>query len=93
MAAPKVHLVQDHERCLWQARNLDALRGAGCAVAEDHPKYSPDLNAIEGWWRVLHKRLELTDPIEFEGRAAFLVRLQRTVLWLNSHRSDDGLHL
>ena len=88
-----VHLVQDHEKCLWQARNLDALRAAGCVVVEDHPKYSPDLNAIEGWWRVLRERLEQTEPADFEGREAFITRLRRTVLWLNMHRSADGLYL
>ena len=88
-----VHLVQGHEKCLWQARNLDALRAAGCVVVEDHPKYSPDLNAIEGWWRVLRERLEQTEPAEFEGREAFSTRLRRTVLWLNMHRSADGLYL
>ena len=43
-----VHLVQDHERCLWQQRNIDALRQAGCHVIMNYPKHSPDLNAIEG---------------------------------------------
>ena len=44
----QVKLVQDHERCLWQARNLSALRQAGCPVIEEYPKHSPDLNTIEG---------------------------------------------
>ena len=44
----RVQLVQDHERCLWQARNLSALREAGCPAIENYPKHSPDLNAIEG---------------------------------------------
>ena len=93
-----MHLVQDHEKCLWQDpapplsinryvktyfelpgesesqshgrgarivsqdRNLRALRRAGCIVVEQHPKYSPDLNAIEGWWRVLRERLEQAAP-------------------------------
>ena len=87
------HLVQYHEKCLWQARNLHALREAGCIVETEFPKYSPDLNAIEGWWRVLRERLEHTEPEEFEGREAFLVRLRRTVKWLNDQKSDDGFVL
>ena len=62
-------------------------------VVEEHPKYSPDLNAIEGWWRVLRERLEQTEPEEMEGREAFIARLRRTVLWLNMHRSAHGLYL
>ena len=88
-----VHLVQDHEQCLWQPRNLDALREAGCIVEMDCPKNSPDLNAIEGWWRVLRERLEQTEPQDFEDRDAFLVWLRRTAKWLNEHRSEDGLAL
>ena len=88
-----VHLVQDHEKCLWQQRNLDALRKAGCLLETDYPRHSPDLNAIEGWWRVLRERLELTAPEDFEGREAFLLRLRRTVAWLNEHRSDEALAL
>ena len=48
LAGGRVQLVQDHERCLWQPRNLSALRQAGCPVIEEYPKHSPDLNAIEG---------------------------------------------
>ena len=82
------HLVQDHERCLWQQRNLDALRHAGYNVIMDFPKSSPDLNAIEGVWSLLKHRLEETEPADFESRADFLVRLRRTVHWLNDNRSD-----
>ena len=57
------------------------------------PRSSPDLNATEGWWRVLRERLELTVPVEFESREDFLVRLRRTVHWLNDNRSDDALVL
>ena len=78
-----VHLVQDHERCLWQARCLDALRRAGRDVVKNHPKHSPDLNAIEGRWHVLRQRLDVTAPTEIETRAEFLSRLRRAVAWLN----------
>lgn len=59
----------------------------------DHPKYSPDLNAIEGWWRVLRERLEQTAPEDFESREEFIARLRRTVSWLNEHRWEDALKL
>jgi hypothetical protein len=51
------HLVQDHEKCLWQDRNLKALKAAGCPVLEDYPKSSPDLNAIEGVWQMIKARV------------------------------------
>ena len=88
-----VHLCQDHEACLWQDRNVRALRDAGCAVVERYPKHSPDLNAIEGWWRVLRERMELTAPAELESREAFIARLRRTARWLNDNRWEDGLAL
>ena len=88
-----VHLVQDHERCLWQEQNLKALRKAGRMLMEDFPKSSPDLNAIEGWWRILRERLEATAPEAIEGRADFVSRLRRTVAWLNDNKWEDGLVL
>ena len=33
---------------------------------------SPDLNAIEGWWRVLQQRLSLTAPVSLESQGDFL---------------------
>ena len=87
------HLVQDHERCLWQDRNLGALRKAGCFVVGHYPKCSPDLNAIEGWWRILRERLEQSEPEESESRVDFIVRLRRTVHWLNRNRWEQGLRL
>jgi len=89
----RVSLVQDHERCLWRDDNLAALTAAGCDVVKGHPKYSPDLNAIEGWWARLRTRLEETAPVDFEGRAAFLQRLRRTVTWMNTHWRLDGREL
>ena len=87
------HLVQDHEKCLWQPHNLDALKLAGCHVVADFPKSSPDLNAIEGVWSLLRRRLEQTEPADFEDRAAFLVRLRRTVRWLNENRAEALLSM
>ena len=85
-----VHLVQDHERCLWQDRHLRALRLSGCCVVSNYPKHSADLNAIEGWWLVLRERLDATAPEEMESRDEFVARLRRTVNWLNEHRQEDG---
>ena len=62
-------------------------------MVDTHPKYSPDLNAIEGWWATLRARLEETAPAEFESRAVFLTRLRRTVSWLNANRRAQGREL
>ena len=85
-------LVQDHERCLWQDRNLEALAAAGCPVVANFPKSSPDLNAIEGVWQMLKSRMLATEPETFESRAAFLARLRRQVNWLNDTKRDELLH-
>ena len=89
----KVHLVQDHERCLWQKRNIKALQRAGCHLLKHYPKSSPDLNAIENWWRVLNDRLNETAPVGMETRASFLVRLRRAVAWLNANQREHGREL
>ena len=88
-----VALVQDHEKCLWQERNLLALTKAKCPALQNYPKYSPDMNAIEGWWRVLRERLEETAPEEIETRSEFIIRMRRTVHWLNENRWEDALAL
>ena len=88
-----VRLVQDHEWCLWNAKSLAALKKAGFSVLEDYPKSSPDLNAIEGWWHRLKVRLNETAPTEMETRQDFLVRLRRTVNWLNDNAAADALKL
>ena len=62
-------------------------------MVEQHPKYSADLNTIEGWWRVLRERLEQAAPEELESREAFIARLRRTVNWLNEHRWEDAFKL
>ncbi len=87
------HLVQDHERCLWKVSSLKALKAAGFHVLKDYPPYSPDLNAIEGWWRRLRQRLEQTAPTEHECRADFLKRLRRTVNRMNVHCRAEGRKL
>jgi transposase len=87
-----VYLIQDHEGCLWQKRNLDALRGAGFIV-EPFPKSSPDLNAIEGIWAHLRQLLAEREPTQRETRAEFLVRLRRTVTWMNDNKKKNMLCL
>ena len=72
---------------------MKAERDAGFSTVKQHPKLSPDLNAIEGWWSVLQQRLSLTAPAERESRAVFLKRLRRTVTWLNNNALDHGKRL
>ena len=86
-------LVQDHEKCLWQDRNLQALQAAGCNAVDNFPKSSPDLNAIEGVWRLLKDRVLETAPKDMETRAEFLARLGRQVQWLNDVMHDHLLEL
>jgi hypothetical protein len=88
-----VFLIMDHERCLWQERNLTALSSAGLTVVENFPKSSPDLNAIEGWWKVLRGRLADMEPTQFEDRTAFVSRLRRTVAWHNLERCEHAKEL
>jgi hypothetical protein len=87
------HLVQDHERCLWNAASVNALRKAKCLVVQDHPKSSPDLNAIENVWKKLRDRLVASEPQAIETRPEFLTRLRRAVTWLNEGQHDELLHL
>ena len=58
-----------------------------------YPKQSPDLNAIEGWWKVLRDRLDLTAPEEIESREEFVTRLRRTVAWLNINDREHAVAL
>ena len=87
------HLVQDHERCLWKESSLKALKSAGFDVLKGYPKCSPDLNAIEGWWKRLRQRLEATAPAAHELRPDFLKRLKRAVNWMNAHCRVQGRKL
>ena len=74
----------------WKDSSRKALKAAGFHVLKNYPKCSPDLNAIEGWWRRLRQRLEETAPVKCEKRAEFLKRLRRTVTWLNVNCRADG---
>ena len=91
----KVPLIKDFEKFLrWgsdkQFDNMKAERDAGFETVKKHPKLSPDLNAIEGWWRVLQQRLQLSAPTSLESRPDFLKRLRRTVTWLNCNAKQHG---
>ena len=41
----------------------------------------------------MRERLEQTAPELCESRPDFVIRLRRTVTWLNTHRWEDGLAL
>jgi transposase len=91
----KVPLVKDFERFLrWgktkEFDNMKAEDEAGYRTVQQHPKCSPDFNAIEGWWDVLQVRLNLTAPVEMERRSDFVKRLRRTVNWMNANLRKHG---
>ena len=56
-------------------------------------KYSPDLNAIEAWWNAFRQRLDEQAPAEAETLAQFLLRLRRTVIWMNVRWQQAGKRL
>ena len=76
----------------WQ-KNLAAENTAGLDTVMNYPKCSPDLNAIEGWWKRLKDVLTERAPEHIETRPAFIARLRRTVRWLNQRARADGLKL
>jgi len=86
-----VSLIQDHERCLWMDKSLDALREAGFQVDDEFPKYSPDLNHIETVWANLRKELLNCAPTEIERRGKFLARLRRVVSRMNAQGGFAGV--
>ena len=88
-------LVQDHEKCLWTAEPLKELENIGVQIVDRHPRYSPDLNAIENAWSYLRARLDETHPIseEPERRDDFLKRLRAAIAWVNKNRRKGMLSL
>jgi transposase len=89
----RVFVVKDYERFLRSEETIAAETKAGCHQIPEYPKCSPDLNAIEGWWRKLKLRLEETEPTEMESREAFLRRLRRAVDYLNRNCRAQGRRL
>jgi hypothetical protein len=83
------HLVQDHERCLWQVESLVATQSVGLNVIMAYPKHSPDLNAIENVWALLKSCLADSAPTELESRSTFLRRLQRAFAHLNAKKASE----
>ena len=86
----KIPLVKDFEGFLRQPRNLQAEEAAGFKTLTQHTKCSPDLNAVENALDLLQDRLLLTAPVEIESRKDFIVRLRRTVHWMNEHARKHG---
>ena len=72
----RVILVQDQEQFLWSDVSLSALSNAGCDVLKKQTKYSPDLNAIEAWWKRLRRLMASRAPTTMLTRAQFLLRLR-----------------
>ena len=92
----RVHLVQDHERCLWSKTSLSAIEEVAAVdlnVLENYPSCSQDLNAIETVWRDLRDRLAQTEPTQMETRAEFLCRLRAAARWLNKNHARYLLKL
>ena len=87
IAFPPPRLVQDHERCLWTEDSQRASADGGWSLIGDYPKTSPDLNAIEGVWKLLRDGLLLEAPSGLERQSDFVRRLKRPVSSLNrKHR-------
>ena len=88
-----VFVVKDYERFLRSAETIAAETKAGCQQIPKYPKCSPDLNAIEGWWRKLKLYLEEREPTERETREDFVRRLRRAVDRMNSKCRAHGRKL
>ena len=89
----RVFVVKDYERFLRSEANIAAEAKAGCVQVPMFPKSSPDLNAVEGWWRKLKLYLEEREPTEMETREQFLRRLRRAVDFLNKRCRSQGRRL
>ena len=91
--AGSVFVVKDYERFLRSPETSVAETAAGCLQVPKYPKCSPDMNAIEGWWRKLKLYLEDGEPTERETREAFIRRLRRAVDQMNSKCRPQGRKL
>ena len=88
-----VFVVKDYERFLRSEETIAAETKSGCLQLPKYPKCSPDLNAIEGWWRKLKLYLEEREPTEMEKREDFVKRLRRAVDRMNSKCRAQGRKL
>ena len=86
-------LVHDHERCLWTEDSQYATAHAGFHLLGDFPKSSPDVNAIEGVWKMLRDALLRSAPQALEPRPAFVKRLRRTVAKMNKRQRPSLLNM
>ena len=68
--------------------SLEAIASIGLLLEKRFPKYSLDLNAIEGVWRLLRQRLNENTPDGQESRRDFVRRLCGAAAWLNA--SEHG---
>ena len=89
----RVFVVKDYEKFLRSPATIAAETAAGCDQVPKYPKCSPDLNAIEGWWRKLKLYLEEREPTERETREEFIRRLRRAVDHLNTNCRAQGRKL
>ena len=89
----RVFVVKDYEKFLRSPDTIAAETKAGCDQVPKYPKSSPDLNAIEGWWRKLKLYLEEREPTERETREDFIRRLRRAVNVLNDSCRAQGRKL
>ena len=69
--------------------SLEAIASTGLLLEKRFPKYSPDLNAIEGVWRLLRQRLNENTPAGQESRLDFVRRLCGAAAWLNANEHDE----
>ena len=88
-----VFVVKDYERFLRSEETIAAETAAGCLQVPKYPRSSPDMNAIEGWWRKLKLYLEEREPTHQESREDFLRRLRRAVDYLNANCRAQGRKL
>ena len=83
-----VHLIQDHERCLWQKDSVACLKALKMPPVTMYPVNSPDLNPIEQVWSLIRTYLDEKAPTGLESREAFLCRLHGAVRHFNASKRD-----
>ena len=88
-APQRLHLIQDHERCLWMDESLRTLRRNALDPLVNYPRSSPDLNLIETVWHRLRQTLDMSAPEYIEERADFLARLHGCVRSFNGSKQQE----